>query len=63
LIVVYDNPTGIIQSMAGMGILAGLFNPRDMRDWPRLDSQSPGFLADVQSLQRSGMIAASARHH
>ena len=63
LIVVYDNPTGIVQSMAGMGILAGLFSPRDLRDWPRLDPQSPGFLADVQSLQRSGMIAAAARHH
>ena len=56
LSVTYDNPTGDTLVQGAMGILVGLFAPRDPTKWPVLDPGSKEFQLDVDMLARSGFI-------
>jgi len=56
LAVTYDNPTGQVLTEGGMGILAGLLSPADLREWPALDKADPGFARDVEMFVRGGFL-------
>lgn len=59
LVTTYDNPTGDTLTGA-MALLGGLFVPDRMKDWPKLDRNSPDTQADVdQIFGRTHRIALS----
>lgn len=47
LVVVYDNPTPDTLINA-MGMMAGLYSPDRLRDWPAVDSQNPDYRTDKE---------------
>ena len=46
VVVVYDNPTGAPLNGV-MGVIGGLFQPDDLREWPAVDPTNPDYLRDL----------------
>ena len=60
LSVTYDNPTGRVIPGAAMGIMGGLFSPKDLDRWPALDKSSAEFDRDVRMFERNGFITPAS---
>ena len=60
LSVSYDNPTDRVIPGAAMGIMGGLFSPKDPDRWPALDKSSVEFDRDVKMFERGGFMASAS---
>lgn len=58
----YENPTGKLITEGAMGLIAGIFTPDDMAQWPKLDPNDPDILADVAALEMLGEDAGDHDH-
>jgi hypothetical protein len=54
VVAVYDNPTGETLTKGAMGSLVGIFAPKDVRDWPRLEPSDSLVQRDLRFLARRG---------
>lgn len=63
VVAVYDNPTGETLVKGAMGSVAGIFAPRDVREWPRLEPADSQFQRDLRFLARRGAKSMQAHHH
>ena len=52
----YLNPTSYVLRQGGMGMMAGAFVPDDVREWPRLDSNSVDVQRDMASIGNHDMV-------
>ncbi|MGH7538529.1 MAG: hypothetical protein ACREMF_07845 [Gemmatimonadales bacterium] len=64
----YDNPTP--DTLVGMmGMMVGLFEPEDLRDWPAIDPNDRDYLKDLTDILPGGLFSAGdkgsrhGRHH
>jgi membrane-associated phospholipid phosphatase len=62
LVVRYDNPTADTISDA-MGILAGLFAPDQLNDWPALDVRDSAYATDLSLYAPTKLPAADTEQH
>lgn len=63
VVAVYDNPTGETLVKGAMGSVAGIFAPRDVREWPRLEPADSLFQKDLRFLARRGANSMQAHRH
>jgi hypothetical protein len=63
LIAEYENPTGRTIEKGAMAHIAGLFAPRDARQWPALDLGDPEIQEDLAVLLGRALDAHSRPHH
>ena len=61
VVAVYRNPLGHTLVEGGMAVLAGIFAPDAVAEWPALDRRDRVFLADLAGLDRMGWVAQGAR--
>jgi hypothetical protein len=61
----YDNPTGELIPLGGMGSVAGLFIPDRNDRWPRLDPHDPIYRAQIEHLlnNMAGVEMTDAHRH
>jgi len=57
LVVVYDNPTSDTLINA-MGMMAGLYSPDRLRDWPAVDRQNPDYRRDKEGFGGADSLLA-----
>ena len=50
VVAVYDNPTGEMIPLGGMGELGIGFTPDDAEEWPSLDPTDPDIAGDLANL-------------
>jgi len=64
VVAVYDNPTTETLVKGAMGSLVGIYAPRSMAEWPRIEPQDTLFQKDLRFLARrgSGMMKAGREH-
>jgi hypothetical protein len=63
IVAVYDNPTPDTLVKGAMGSLVGIFTPRDVRDWPRVEPDDTLFQSDLRFLSRRGRGMMMQMHH
>ncbi|MGH7546431.1 MAG: hypothetical protein ACREKI_09640, partial [Gemmatimonadota bacterium] len=50
--VLYDNPTGDTIAQGAMGVVGGVFLPKDPKAWPKPDADDPLYTADLRHALR-----------
>jgi hypothetical protein len=55
VVAVYDNPTSETLTKGAMGSLVGIFAPKDVGDWPRLEQSDSLLQRDLRFLARRGI--------
>ncbi|MEO8138429.1 MAG: hypothetical protein ABI742_02225 [Gemmatimonadota bacterium] len=58
---VYENPTADTLVKGAMGSMVGIFAPRSMERWPRLEPEDSLFKRDLRFLARRGNAMMTAR--
>jgi hypothetical protein len=61
VVAVYDNPTGETLVKGAMGSIVGIFAPRDVGEWPRIEADDSLFQRDLHFLARRGAAMMRAR--
>jgi hypothetical protein len=62
VVAVYDNPTPDTLVKGAMGSLVGIFAPRNLADWPRIEPEDSLFRKDLRFLARRGNTSMPMRH-
>jgi len=57
---VYDNPTGKIIPLGGMGALGGVFMPSNVDQWPQVDRSAPDYVLDFKDTMSTEAMASMA---
>ncbi len=61
LVAVYENPTNETLIKGAMGSLVGIFAPRDLAEWPRIEPEDSLFRSDLKFLSRRGVKKMNRR--
>ena len=54
---IYDNPTGRIIPLGGMGTLGGVFMPSNVDAWPHVDRTAPDYVLDLKDTMSTEYMA------
>jgi hypothetical protein len=58
--VVYENPTGKVLPLSGMGTLGGVFMPTNVDQWPDVDRSAPDYVSDLKDTMSTEDMAGMA---
>jgi hypothetical protein len=63
VVAVYENPTTDTLVKGAMGSMVGIFAPKDMRSWPRIEPADSQFQRDLKFLARRGAKSMQQHRH